>query len=171
MCRVPFHESRVPYPVFRIALAGADTRLLVSVTLGLRPAKGHEKTPHPTSSLGHLLPREKAEVIFPLRGERVAAMRRRVRGFSTPPSRSHRSADRSTPHSLMLGPFGVADSPNQESAPAGGIPIASSQHPRSASVSRFLTPDSRFPHPASRIPCPVSLIPRKDFLCPSSNKP
>ena len=124
---------------------------------------GHEETPHPTSSLGHLLPREKAEVIFPLRGERVAAMRRRVRGFSTLPSRSHRSADRSTPHSPMLGPFGIADSPNQESAPAGvPLPYPKSRHP---------TPVSRVPYPVPRIPCPVSLIPRKDFLWPSSNKP
>jgi len=94
MCRAPFHESRAPYPVFRIPLAGADTRLLVSVTLGLRPAKGHEKTPHPTSSLGHLLPREKAEVIFPLRGEAVAEGRGRMRGqFAMRQNSSPDSAD------------------------------------------------------------------------------
>jgi hypothetical protein len=43
---------------------------------GADTAKAHETTPHPTSSLG-LLPREKAGTLFPLRGERVAAMRRR----------------------------------------------------------------------------------------------
>jgi hypothetical protein len=71
------------------------------------PLKGAEETPHPhhkqnvgppTSSLGHPLPtgERKASVrgarqerfLCPLAGERVAAMRRRVRGpFSTPGAR------------------------------------------------------------------------------------
>ncbi len=42
------------------------------------------KTPHPTSSLGHLLPQGEGKVLNSLsRGERVAAMRRRVRGQFT----------------------------------------------------------------------------------------
>ena len=51
------------------------------------PSKGperhrREKTPHPTSSLGHLLPKGEGEGFPTLsRGERVAAMRRRVRGL------------------------------------------------------------------------------------------
>ena len=38
--------------------------------MGLRPTKAHEKTPHPTSSLGHLLPQGEGWDDFPSpRGE------------------------------------------------------------------------------------------------------
>jgi hypothetical protein len=42
------------------------------------------ETPHPTSFLGHLLPKGEGRVFLALsRGERVSAMCRRVRGQST----------------------------------------------------------------------------------------
>ena len=57
----------------------------------LAPQRGRDgqETPHPTSSLGHPLPKGEGKNpragapknYSPLRGERVAAMRRRVRGL------------------------------------------------------------------------------------------
>src|SRR5271168_4469544 len=89
----------------------------------------------PTSAFGHLLlprrvfdPREKSGIIFPLRGERGAAMRRRVRGrFSTGLAqtpdfgclRFRRNSP--LPSSLLDSPFGIADFTPPKSAPAPEI--------------------------------------------------
>jgi hypothetical protein len=52
---------------------GSDSERLESVTMGLRPAKVHEEPPHPTSSLGHLLPKGEGKTPPALsRGERVS---------------------------------------------------------------------------------------------------
>ena len=50
---------------------GSDSERLESVTMGLRPAEAHEKPPHPTSFLGHLLPKGEGKTPPALsRGER-----------------------------------------------------------------------------------------------------